>query len=557
MTRTSKTTRPDPNKAQRLASDPSASVWVTASAGTGKTKVLTDRTLRLMLDGAKPDQILCLTFTRAAASVMTNRIRDELGSWATCDEATLKEKLVKLTGHAPDAATVTRARQMFAEFLDAHGDMRIQTIHSFSQALLRRFPIESGIPPYFDVMDDQTVAEELREAQAEVLKQIHKDPGSKLAKAVSMVTPEVNEDDFVSLVTELTYRRGQLVSIFEEHGGLEGAIDAVYKYLGAPQGVTGRDLNDQLNSDQGLNGKASDIAGLTAAAKILSSGSAAEQEKAQVIQAWLDHPEKRAGWFQEYQAVFLTAEGEARKRLTTKATAAAEDVLRAEADRLIEGVDAIKTVNVAQGTESLLRMSDAILENYSRKKRSLNLLDYDDLVYHAGLMMKRDDNAVSWVLQKLPGDLKHILVDEGQDTNPDQWQLISAIVEEFFTGAARKKSHDNTVFVVGDEKQSIFSFQRADPEEFTSRKKFFADLVNKAGGKWREVDMEIAFRSSPAITEAVDAVFADPAASDGLFHKDEAHERHVTHDPFRRGQAGVVEVHPVLKPKEKAPIKPW
>jgi ATP-dependent helicase/nuclease subunit A len=547
----------DPNVTQRKASDPATSVWVTASAGTGKTKVLTDRTLRLMLEGARPDQILCLTFTRAAASVMTNRIRDELGSWATCDEETLKEKLTKLTGRPPEAATITRARQMFAEFLDAHGEMRIQTIHSFSQALLRRFPIESGIPPYFDVMDDQTVAEELREAQADVLKEISRDPHSPLAKAVGMVTPEVAEDDFVSLITELTYRRGQLMSIFKEHGGLEGTIDAVYNYLGAPKGTTPENLNAQLVSDKGLGGTAPDLKGLAAAAKILAMGTPAEQQKALLLQSWLDHPEKHNEGFKEYLSLFLTSEGEVRKRLTTKATATAEDTLRDEADRLLAGIDAVRTLNVAQGTESLLRMSDAILRHYSDKKRSLNLLDYDDLVYHAGQMMKREDHAVSWVLQKLPGDLKHILVDEGQDTNPDQWQLISAIVEEFFTGPGRKKSKDNTVFVVGDEKQSIFSFQRADPDEFSARKKFFADLVHKSGGKWQEVDMEIAFRSSPAITQAVDAVFANPEAADGLFHKDDTADRRVTHNPFRRGQAGIVEVNPVLKPTPQEPIKPW
>ena len=125
--------KPDPNIAQRKASDPAASVWVTASAGTGKTKVLTDRVLRLMLSGAQPDQVLCLTFTKAAASVMTNRIRDELAHWATCDDKVLTEKLTKLQGKKPDAATTKRARQLFAEFLDAHGGMRIQTIHSFSQ----------------------------------------------------------------------------------------------------------------------------------------------------------------------------------------------------------------------------------------------------------------------------------------------------------------------------------------------------------------------------------------------------------------------------------------
>jgi len=548
--------RPNPNVVQRQASDPSASVWVTASAGTGKTKVLTDRVLRLMLNGAKPDQILCLTFTKAAASVMTNRIREELSTWATCDDEKLADKLTKLTGRKPTEEVTTRARQMFAEFLDAYGGMRIQTIHSFSQSLLRRFPIESGIPPYFDVMDDQTSAEMLRSAQADVLRQVQKYPGTPLAKAVNMVTPEMSEDDFSALINELTYRRGQLLSIFTANGGLEPTIDAVYRTLGAPKGRDPADMNALLNTDVGLNGHPPDIDALREAADILAGGTPSDFEKAKMIKAWILHPEQRQELFWDYTSVFLTQDREMRKRLTTKATSAAQEIMEQEAQRLMDGIEAIATANVARGTESILRLSGAILEKYGEKKRSLNLLDYDDLVHSANKMMNQD-NAAGWVLQKLPGDLKHILVDEAQDTNPDQWNLVASIAKEFFTGPGRKTTKDNTIFVVGDEKQSIFSFQRADPKEFNLKKKFFADLVKTAGGKWRDVEMEIAFRSSPAITRVVDAVFENPDASDGLFFAEDAGQKQVRHTPFRRGQAGVVEVHPVVRGEEQEPAKPW
>lgn len=548
--------KPDPNGAQRRASDPSASVWVTASAGTGKTKVLTDRVLRLMLEGAQPDQILCLTFTRAAASVMTNRIREELSNWATCEDEVLSAKLKQLTGSKPDEALMRRGRQLFAEFLDAYGGMRVQTIHSFSQSLLRRFPIESGIPPYFDVMDDQTSAEMLREAQADVLRQVQREPDSKLAKAVNMVTPEVSEDDFSALIGELTYRRGQLFSVFEGQGGMEKTIDGVYDYLKAPKGFDTATMMEALSSDAGLNGDAPDIKALKEAADILTGGTDSDIEKAKMIKAWILHPEQRAELFWDYASVFLTAGKDMRKRLTTKNTQAAQETMEKEAQRLMKGIEEVSTMNVARGTESILRLTSAVLEKYTEKKRSLNLLDYDDLVYHANKMMT-GDNAAGWALQKLPGNLKHILVDEAQDTNPDQWHLITAIATEFFTNAERKKAKDSTIFVVGDEKQSIFSFQRADPKEFAARKKLFSDLVKKAGGKWREVEMEIAFRSSPAITRAVDAVFANPEASDGLFSKEDADKKQVRHDPFRRGQAGVVEVHPVLRGETAEPDKPW
>lgn len=549
--------RLDPGIIQRQASDPRTSAWVTASAGTGKTKVLIDRVLRLMLDGAKPDQILCLTFTKAAASVMTGRVRDELSAWATCTDEELAQSLTRLQGKKPAAETMRHARQLFAEFLDAPDDLRIQTIHSFAQSTLRRFPIESGIPPYFDVMDDQTAAEILRESQLDILRQIQNEPDTALAKAVRMITPETSEDDFAALIGELTYRRGQLLTVFDQHGGVDQTIDAVYKYLGAPKNADVKELNNRLNSDQGLNGFAPDIDSLKTAAAILSNGSKAEIEKEKMIRQWIDHPGQRTALFKDYESVFLTRDGDIRKRLTTKATTAAEEIMQTEALRLIEGKDFIATVNVALRTEAVLHLTDAILHKYAAKKRALNLLDYDDLVYQCHRMMS-EDNAAGWILQKLPGDLKHILVDEAQDTNPDQWRLISAIANEFFNNPARKNTKDCTLFAVGDEKQSIFSFQQADPAEFNRRKKFFADLVMQSGGQWREVDMAIAFRSSPAITQAVDAVFANPDAADGLFSKDEAATgKTVRHNPFRRGQAGVVEVHPIIRAEAKEKQEPW
>lgn len=550
---------PDPGISQRAASDPQSSVWVTASAGTGKTKVLADRVLRLMLNGAKPNQILCMTFTRNAAAEMTERLHKELSLWTTCDDKTLTEKLTMLEGKRPKEATKTRARQLFAEFLDDSSGMRIQTIHSFSQSLIRKFPIESGIPPYFDVMDEQTATEMLQESQADILRQIQKEPDTQLARAVMTITSEVSEEDLGNLISSLTYRRGQLLSIFDQHGGgvkaalgVNRTIDKVYEYMNVPRDSDIKEMRTALNQDSGLNGIAPDIAALQSAADILAQGSSAELEKAKMIKAWIMNPEQREEMFDGYSSVFLTRENTIRKRLTTKATAAAQDILEQEAQRLESGIDKIADANVAKGTEYLMLMISAILRKYGEKKRSLNMLDYDDLVYRANLMMSAD-NAAGWVLQKLPGDLKHVLIDEAQDTNPDQWQLISSIAAEFFKTPAK----DRTLFVVGDEKQSIFSFQRADPQEFGRRKKFFSGLVTGAGGKWEEVKMEIAFRSSPAITQAVDAVFANPEASDGLFFKDDQSEQKVRHDPFRRGQAGLIEVHPVIKGEKSDPIEPW
>jgi ATP-dependent helicase/nuclease subunit A len=558
--------KPDPNVVQRRASNPNTSVWVTASAGTGKTKVLTDRVLRLMLEGAEPENILCVTFTNAGASVMKNRIREELERWATCSDAMLNTRLKKLTGKSPDVKTRQQARRLFAEYLDTPGGMKIQTIHSFCQSLLKRFPVETGIPPYFDVLDDQSARELLRQSQADILQQVQDEPDSDLAKAVRRITPNVSEEDFMSLIGEITYRRGELLSVFQNHddgsGTINGALDAIYKQLGAARGTGESSLRKAMCEDAGLNGQAPAISALYNACDILETGTDADKERGATIRAFLDaKPHERLEMLDDYIKTFLTEANEPRKRLTTKASAAAQEILEAEQTRVLDGLEAIRTVSVARSTEALLVLSNAILDNYKERKRAINALDYDDLIYRTLVFLEENDGA-AWALQKLEGNLEHVLVDEAQDTNPDQWSIIAALTKEFFNPDNGKKpdakardSKTRTMFVVGDEKQSIFSFQRADPQEFKRRREFFADQVKKAGGKWEHVQMEVTFRSSPAIMSAVDAVFKNQEACDGLSFEDK--EKDIKHKPFRTGQSGVVEIHPPFESRGMRPLPPW
>lgn len=154
---------------QRRAADPEASVWVNASAGTGKTKVLTDRVLTLMLHGTPPERLLCLTFTKAAAAEMRNRLAKVLQAWATCSEQELEDRLFDLLGRRPDHAEFLRARQLLARVIDSPGGMKIQTIHSFCQSLLARFPLEAGIAPNFHLIEEQGAAERLAAARDAVL----------------------------------------------------------------------------------------------------------------------------------------------------------------------------------------------------------------------------------------------------------------------------------------------------------------------------------------------------------------------------------------------------
>lgn len=546
----------DPDSIQRQASDPAASVWLTANAGTGKTKVLTDRVLRLLLEGNAPEDILCVTFTTAAAALMQKRIREELSTWTTCSDRVLDTRLKKLVGKKPDVALRNHSRQLFARFLEAPEGIKIQTIHSLSQTLIGKFPIESGVPPSFKVMDTEDSLSLLRESQAEILNSVQDAPKSKLASAVKMITPEVGEVEFVSLINDIVMNRKMFRQTMAAHGSLEAAIKEVYNYLGADHKVTGGDLRIKMG-DESPDGYEDppNIKALREAAVILSNGSKADKERGEMLSVWLGaSPDERNLMFKEYLDLFLTAGQDMRKRLTTKSSAAAQPVLEAEAKRLMTVLEKIKTANVARGTEALLILGDAVLAAYEKRKKALNYLDYDDLIHKASDLLTEDRQA-SWVLRKLPGNLKHILVDEAQDTSPEQWNIVENLMKAFLQDPEKKKTKGRTLFVVGDQKQSIFSFQGADPVEFARRKNMFEQLVNKSGGTWRNVDMDITFRSSAAVLDAVDAVFARELAARGV---NADADQEIKHRSFRKGQGGMVELNPVTQGrKDNNEIGAW
>src|SRR6201993_5222073 len=201
----------DAQTAQRRAAAPGASAWVAASAGTGKTKVLTDRLLSLMLDGGDPARILCLTFTRAAAAEMANRLNERLADWATSPHETFVEELRAVAGRDPDDALLAHARQLFARVLDTPGGVKISTIHAFCQALLRRFPLEAEVSPEFAVLDERGAREALLEAAESVIVAARAEKGGgDLTDALAVVAGHVAEERFGMLMAALAGERGKL-----------------------------------------------------------------------------------------------------------------------------------------------------------------------------------------------------------------------------------------------------------------------------------------------------------------------------------------------------------
>ena len=400
--------------AQRQAANPLTSAWVAASAGSGKTKVLADRVLSLLLAGVSPQRILCLTFTKEAAAEMAQRVNGELGKWAIAEEQDLAEKLTALTGGPVDAERFTRARRLFAQVLDVPDGMKIMTIHAFCQSVLRRFPIEAEVVPHFAVMDERDSSELLEAVQLELMVRAQADDGN-LAAAVADIASRIHETRFPDLMAELAAARGSIADLIDRHGKVESLVAAIFATLGLDDGETPETVVTAACEESSLNS-----AGLRRAAAALTQGSDRDQGRASVIAHWLSEADNRNDLFETYCGVFLTREGQIRKTLITKSPltsdAQAGETLAAEAARVHAARARLSSANVAQATAVLIRIAAALIESYTRHKSARALLDYDDLIIRTRQLLEAEGRA-AWVLFKLDGGIDHVLIDEAQDTN--------------------------------------------------------------------------------------------------------------------------------------------
>lgn len=530
-------------KDQRLATAPDQSAWVEANAGTGKTKVLTDRVTRLLLDRVKPERILCLTFTKAAAAEMRNRLAAQLGRWTMSDDAGLDEAIEKLIDRKPEPDERIVARRLFARVLDAPGGINILTIHAFCQALLKRFPLEAGVAPGFEVLDETEAQALLRHAQDEQMEALAANEAPQaLVDALASVAGRISIAEYAELMTKLLGDRAWLLSRI----GNEAGLQRVRAELATEMGCSPEDTADKLKVDA-CRETAFDATDLRNAAAALRKGGKKDVERADLISEWLAAGEGRPSLLARYREAFFTDKGEILKRLATKAAIQAmpdiEEVLEREAVRVGLALDRINGAALVECTVALLRLGLDLAGRYAGAKRRRAALDYDDLIVATRRLLESEESA-AWVLYKLDGGLDHVLVDEAQDTNPDQWEVIRRLTEEFFVGQGAVE-RSRTVFAVGDIKQSIFGFQRADPRKLEEMREWFAGRIKLAEQKFQPVDLNVSFRSTPAVLDAVDWVFEQDAAAHGV---DEP--GNVYHLPSRKDEPGRVELWPLVSASE-------
>lgn len=526
--------RNEATEAQVLAARPDWSTWLSANAGSGKTRVLTDRVARLLLQNVQPQHILCLTYTKAAASEMQNRLFKRLGQWAMLPDEKLRQQLsdLGLEGHVEDTE-LRNARTLFARAIEAPGGLKIQTIHSFCSGLLRRFPLEAKVSPQFKEMEDRAAAL-LRE---EVLREIAE---SADKGCVDALAAQITANDFDKLTREIVMRRAEFSRFLTHSESLS--------MFGLPETYDENELHSEvfLGNEEPLiqslvvalaKGSTNDVKN---AAKLASIEMLGLHSLPLLESIFLTGPKAKSPFSAKIGAV------------PTKDTAKTIPDLLPHLEALMLRVEAARpkrlALTAARKTSVLHDFARVFLPAYERKKQARSWLDFDDLILRARDLLT-DPAVAAWVLYRLDGGIDHILVDEAQDTSPAQWRVIELLAQEFTSGEGARSGKARTIFVVGDKKQSIYSFQGADPREFDRMQREFAEKLNQTERPLVQRELQFSFRSSQAILGLVDETFRDHEAS--------GFPNGGRHRAFKVQMPGRVDIWPVLEPIDSKEDDHW
>ena len=477
--------------------DPHHSAWTQAHAGTGKTHILVERFLRLLLAGEDARSILCLTYTRNAAFEMKERLLQRLGRWWHMADDQLHHELQQM-GEDVTPEKKERARALFAHCLNHYHDLQLTTIHAFCQMVLRRFPLEAGIEPVFELCDEGMEESLRHEALQSLVQRAAADANSQTAEALArIVTISSETNPFAK-------------------GSSSGWHDAL-RQLSQDDVQRSYDINQLLGLNDGDS------------AHVMRQTHAAQ---------WNIKPEE----LDDYYAQFLTQKGEVRKNFETHE--------HAEPIRQLVAREAIE--DLASNSRLLLRVGRAYMDELNEVKRRRAVLFYDDLIEQTTRLV-RESHGVSWVMYKLDQAIRHVLIDEAQDTDEQQWEMIFGLTQDFTagSGADEERTHDikRSFFSVGDPKQSIYGFKGASPAVFEQAYQRFKACYGQVQTDVAKRGLHDSFRSSPVILRAVDGVFADDAVRDGVVADDEA-LRHQASDKTAT-LAGSIEVWSLQEKEEK------
>src|SRR3954447_8152842 len=533
---------------QARASDPAASAFVSANAGSGKTHVLVQRVIRLLLDGVPPEKILCITFTKAAAANMAERVFTTLGHWVALDDEALDAAIRDAGIARPDAKLRSRARELFACALETPGGLKVQTIHALCTRLLQQFPFEANVPARFAVLDERDQAEMMERANLKVLLDASRDPGSPAGRALDVAMSSAADVTFKDVVREACLSRDHFMAWMD----IAGSADVAVAQVSAALGVGASESLDQVEREI-VDGPYLPRARCQDIAAALETGNKTDCEQAsRLSEALLS---SRSEQVDAYLCLFLTDALSPRKSVVTKkfcdANPALGRLVENEVDRLAALIEKRRALVIRDRTQALLVIATAAAANYRREKQDRGLLDYDDLIDKTLIMLERVSS--SWVHFKLDRGIDHLLIDEAQDTSPRQWDIVAHLIAEFTSGAGAREGVKRTVFAVGDEKQSIFSFQGAAPKEFDLQARLLHKKFTEARLQFQRLAFRHSFRSGPAILQSVDHVFRDET----IYRSIHAENAYPLHEALPDAGPSLIDLWELELPDPRQDIEGW
>jgi ATP-dependent helicase/nuclease subunit A len=531
---------------QRAVADPEVSAWVAANAGSGKTHVLAQRVINLLLKGVEPEKILCITFTKAAAANMAKRVFDTLAQWTALDDAALDDAIRSWSEMEPDAARRALARRLFAQALETPGGLKIQTIHAFCTQLLHQFPFEANVAARFAVLDETEQTQLLERLTFDVLLDGARAPDGRIGRALAVALTAAADQTFREAIRAAIGARDTIARWLIGAGGVAAAIAALSRELGLDPSETRENIEDQFFSDSLIAERE-----WPALAAALAKGGRADAEQARRFGLLSSLP--RADRVDVYLDIFCTAEGTPRRSIVSQAIkdTSLTERLTSEQARVSMLLQRLRAAICRDRSAALITVVHDILQRYQNEKERRGLVDYDGLIDKTLALLGNVDAA--WVHYKLDFGIDHLLIDEAQDTSSKQWQIVRQLVAEFTAGAGARPG-TRTIFAVGDEKQSIYSFQNAAPKEFAEMRRYFERAHR--GGRRAFVFREFkhSFRSGENILAAVDAVFKDKAIAASVSSDAGGFPPHLA---LPDAAPGFVEMWEPVEPEKGAEIEGW
>lgn len=546
-----KAARPIPDEVrarQARASDPTASAFVSANAGSGKTHVLVQRVIRLLLTGVPPEKILCITFTKAAAANMAERVFTTLGHWVTLDDTGLDAAIRAVGIPHPDRKVRREARKLFACALETPGGLKVQTIHALCTRLLQQFPFEANVPARFSVIDERDQTDMMERANLKVLLEAARDPETVTGRALLTAMASAADVTFKEVVREACLSRDHFMAWTDQAGNAAAAAEQMAAALGVDAGDRIENVETEI-----LDGPFLPRSRWETIALALEEGTKSDRKQADRLRGATVF--SGSAQVDEYLTVFLTDKLEPRDSLVTKQfeklNPSIAHLFENEAQRLDRLIEKRRAVTVRDRTAALLHIATAAAANYRREKQERGLLDYDDLIDKTLAMLNRISSG--WVHYKLDRGVDHVLIDEAQDTSPRQWDIVAHIISEFTAGEGAREGLNRTVFAVGDEKQSIFSFQGAEPREFDRRRYDLKRKFEAAKLKFDPVSFNYSFRSGAAILHSVDQVFRDET----IYRSIHAEKAYPVHNALADAGPSVIELWDLAEADDRQEIEGW